>query len=143
MTQVTKTLKEKILAILKLDEAGRIDVFFSKLEKKIERAIQTHKSNLENFKFNINQELEKLREQLEDAQVALDDAYTRISVDNVKTNADIDIFMPEYLNRIDIAEREVQSIESQIENKAKQLEDKIKSTNDAIAILNIRLEKIK
>jgi hypothetical protein len=145
--ETIKTVKlsivEKVLAILGLDDKGRVAAFFAKETKRLEKQKITISKNLENYKFNYEQRCDELREQLEDAQDALDKAYLNVPIEEIKTNADADSFSEVYWNRIDKAEQKVQGIEENIKNEEKLLESEIKESNDMITILETRIEAIK
>lgn len=143
MTIGKKSVIQRIKDKLGLTDDGKIEIFFTKQIKNLERTITTLNKNLENFKFNHEQTMETLREKLEDAQDALDAAYEDVSVEDISSNANAEAFAKLYWSRVDAAEQKVQNIEKEMEDNVKALENKTKETNEKIALTNVRIDSLK
>jgi hypothetical protein len=140
--QKKQTVVQKVLAILGLNDEGRVKAFFNKQVSNLEKSIKVLQRNLENFKFNAENKMNDLREQHEDAVNALEAAYLDVTIEDIKTNADADSFSEYYWRRVDAAEKKVQEVEKQIEELSKHIEEEEKKTNDGIVILQERIKAI-
>lgn len=108
------SLVREIAALLKLGEGGKLDSFFYRLEKKLNREISGHEKNLEVEKFNHEQRVIALEDALEDAEAELKDSYKKIDVRLISNNADQNDFVEIYLENIDDHEEAVEKIKANI-----------------------------
>ena len=103
----------KIMSILKLDDKGKVESFFTREVKNFNRAVKNLKQNLEALKAQYEQDIETLDEKIEDLKDALANAYTNVKVEDIQSNADMDIFSTKYWSTVDCAiaavEREEQA----------------------------------
>lgn len=141
-TAVKTSLKDKILAFLKLDEAGKIGSFLDKEVKKLGKAISNHKRNLDKYISERQEEIENLNDKLEDAKEALEDAYIGISLDNVKNNDAMDRFSSTYWDNIEEKEIAIENFEAQIERKLKLINEETVRVEKIVTRLTIQIEKI-
>ena len=133
----------KIMAVLKLGEEGKIGSFFSKLESDFSREIKAIKHNLAGLEFEHEQQLEKLNEQLEDAQKAVEDAWMNVTADNVATNAAQESFKQYYLLEIALAENRVKDVEREIKDAKGEYKERVEDLNDQISKYEARLARIR
>lgn len=133
----------KIMAALKLGEEGKIGSFFNKLESDFTREIKAIKHNISGAEFEHEQTIEKLTQQLEDAQQAVEDAWMNVTADKVSTNAAQDSFKGDYLYNIATAEEKVESIKRRIKDTEGEYKEKIDDLNDQIAKYEARLARIR
>ena len=143
MKTQNKSVIERIKDKLGLTDDGKIEIFFNKQIKNLERSITTLKKNAENSRFNHDQHAESLREKLEDAQDALEAAYEDVSVDQISSNANADAFATVYWDRIDRAEANVQEIEAAIKANEESKEKYDTAVADKIAIIEVRIASLK
>lgn len=141
-TTVKLSLFERVVKALTGGDEGRVRVFFTKLKKSLERAKEKHEKNLDLAEYNHKANLSALQEKLEDAQNALEAAFENVDVNRIKTNADIDDYINDYLDVVGRDERKVQDIEAQIEAAVESIEETRKVTTEKIAILNVRIASI-
>jgi len=131
-----------ISAFLKLGNDGKLESFFTRVTKALGKEIAAHEKNLSNLKFNHDQAIDELNDSLEDAQVALNEAYMKVDMDQIGKNAEQSAFQEIYLDNLDNHELNVQAIEKRIESE-KEAYSKAKSKIDEqIASLNKRIAKI-
>ncbi len=132
----------KIMAALKLGEEGKIGSFFNKLESDFNREIKAIKHNISGLEFEHEQRLEKLNEQLEDAEKAVEDAWMNVTADKVGTNAAQDSFKHYYLAAITMAEAKVEQIKTNIKDAKGEYKERIEDLNNQIAKYEARLARI-
>jgi predicted nucleic acid-binding Zn-ribbon protein len=142
METTKKSLKDRILAILKLDEAGKVGSFLEKQVKLINKSILVHQKNLEKFISNVKEEIEQLEEKLEDAKEALDEAYTAITLEDVHNNEAMNEFSSYYWDNIVSKENVIEKLNDQIKNCKEKIVKETESVNKAIATMQIHLIKI-
>lgn len=133
-------LVRAIKAFLNLGDEGKLESFFQRVNKTLKKENTVNTKNLENLKFNHEQNLETLKDRLEDANEALDRAYMNINVDRIQTNEQQEAHVDVYLAQIDDQLRVVSGIEKDIERAkerytedAKQIQDQIDSNTKRLA----------
>ena len=115
------SLSRKIAASFNLGDGGKLDSFFDKIDRKTSRNIRGLEKNIEAEEFNLTSVLEKLQENLEDAKVELQEAYSSVDLDKIQTNQAQTDYIPVYLKNIDEKKKEVSRIEKQIESEKEKL----------------------
>jgi len=133
----------KIMAALKLGEEGKIGSFFNKLESDFNREIKAIKHNISGLEFEHEQRIEKLNEELEDAEKAVEDAWMNVTADRVATNAAQDSFKHDYLSAITMAEKRVSNIKNDIKDAKGEYKEKLEDLNDQISKYEARLARIR
>ena len=131
-----------ISAFLKLGDDGKLDSFFTRVVKTLNKEIAAHEANLKTIAFNFTQNLDELKDNLEDAQSALADAYMKVDVSRISTNEDQKDFMERYLENIDNHAAAVKRIEKSIESATEANEEKVKGIKEQVASLKERISKI-
>lgn len=133
-------LVRAIKAFLNLGDEGKLESFFQRVNKTLKKENTVNTKNLENLKFNHEQNLETLKDRLEDANEALDRAYMNVNVDRIQTNEQQEAHVDVYLAQIDDQLRVVSGIEKDIERakekyteEAKQIQDQIDSNTKRLA----------
>lgn len=145
MSKTVKTTTgfvEKVLALFKAGDKAKLQSFFDRELKKLERSVQARNRNIENLQFKLQTDVERLDDQLVDAVQAVEDAYQAITPDDVKTNADCDSFSSTYWANVKSAENEVKRIEDQIKYSTESVEKAIEVEQAEIDRLNARIAKI-
>lgn len=117
--EVKNSLVAKIMTVLGLGDEGKIGKFVAKEIKKANTAIKSLKHNLTAELSQYDIEKGKLKDRLEDANEAVEDAYANITPENVSTNAAMEEFAEVYWKGVVDAERSVESLTNQL----KSLED--------------------
>lgn len=132
----------KVLALLNITEEGRIENFFMKQRKSLEKDIKNLNKNLDTTRDQLQDELEELNDKLEDANQRVEEAYTSVKIEDIDTNEKASHFADVYWDRIERAEKEVSRIEKQIEALTKSKNEDIESIEKEIAERQRRLEMI-
>jgi hypothetical protein len=116
MAEVTKKvgLVARVVAILGLDDAGKMQKFFDKEKKDANREIKKVDTNKNIDKMNHENELGDLQLKLEDAQDRHNDAKTAITPENVVNNEAMARFSESYWANIKRKKDEVTEIKEAI-----------------------------
>jgi hypothetical protein len=141
-TKTTTGFVEKVLALFKAGDKAKLQSFFDRELKKLERSVQARTRNIENLQFKLQTDIERLDDQLVDARQSVEDAYQAITPEDVKTNADCDSFSVTYWANVKSAENTVTSIEAQIEFSTESVNKAIEVEQAEIDRLNVRITKI-
>jgi len=96
---------KRIMSILKLDEAGKISKFFESIVKDAKRAIAQLESNKKSLALQYEINVDQYEEGIEDAAGVVESMYDSVTLEDIKTNADMENFKVRYLNNVGIAER--------------------------------------
>jgi len=136
------SLVRAISSFLKLGDDGKLDSFFTRVAKTLNKEISAHKKNLDNMKFNHDQKVDELQDSLEDANTALAEAYMKVDVSQIGSNAEQAAFQDAYLENIDNHELAVQRIEKSIEAEKESYNSSKKKVDETIESLNKRINKI-
>ena len=126
-------LVKKIMAILKLDEAGKISKFFSGIVKDNKREIAKIEANIKANELEYETEMDQLEENLEDAKEAVDAAYQNVTLDDVKTNESMESYKSTYLSNIRRKEAAVDALEAKIKAKKENYDETLKANKEQIA----------
>ena len=126
-------LVKKIMAILKLDEAGKISKFFSGIVKDNKREIAKIEANIKANELEYETEMDQLDENLEDAKDAVEAAYQAVTLEDVKTNEAMESFKSSYLANIRNKEAIVTRLEAQIKAKKENYDETLKANKEQIA----------
>ena len=132
----------KILALLNLGEEGKIENFFVKQRKALEKDIKNLNKNLDTYEDQKAEALEELNEKLEDAKTKVEDAYTSVTVENVATNEAANSFADTYWYYVANAEAAVEKLETSIKTETEEYDKLLESTKTQIAKKQARLNKI-
>lgn len=136
------TLAERISAFLKSGDDGKINSFFMREKRNLQRDIDAAKKNKTFVEHALEQELDALRDRLEDAIAAVQAAYEDITPDSVKSNAAQDEFSGIYWGKIERAENAVEALNGQVEKANETAKDKHKALDLQIAKLQNRIDVI-
>jgi len=133
------TLVDKIVAKLKLGEAGKLQSFMDRLVRDCNREISGLTQNLSTEKISYEHSLEKLNDDLQDAKEALVDAYMNVDISRIGTNADQDSYKQTYIYNIEDAERTIDRIESKITNLKEEYSKSKKEITEQINAYKARI----
>jgi hypothetical protein len=136
------TLSEKIAAALKLGDAGKINNFFERERRELERSIRANQKNIEAAEYAAEQKTDELRYKLEDAHDSVEAAYLNITPENVATNALQEQFSPVYWAGVKAAEDNVVRLEKEISDVQDQLKEKREGLEKQIQKLQTRISVI-
>jgi hypothetical protein len=137
-----RSLKDKILSILKLDEAGKIESFLEKQVKMLQKSIITNTKNLEKFVAEIRDNIETLDEQIEDAEQALEDAYAKVTLKDVETNDAMNNFSDIYWDNIDNCQQTIKKLEENKKLYLTTIDSETRNVEEIISNLKQKIEAI-
>lgn len=106
------SIARKIAELANLGDGGKLDSFFNKTIKDINKNITAAKTNLTIHKFQFDQDMDKINEDLEDAAEAVIDAEEKVDMDRIGDNASQTAYIPVYLGAIKKAEDNVKYLEA-------------------------------
>ena len=141
-TKAKLSLVDRIVAFLKLNDAGRIQSFFDSETKNCKVQIKKLESNLKQTDLQNEIELEELERKIEDAEGAVDDAYLNVDVEAIKTNADKDSFARIYWGRIKSADQDLEYLQQAHADKLKSIKENKERIEKQIAAYNVRIDKL-
>ncbi len=137
------SIVERVLAFLNITEEGKVNNFFMKLRKNLERDIKNLKKNLDTVTDNYNEKLDQLEENKQDAEVRVEEAYIGVTAEDISTNENASDFMDTYWERIERQETILARINANIESTKEEMETETKSIKEQIAERERKLSKIK
>ena len=136
------SIVRKISAFLKLGDDGKLDSFFTRIEKVLTKEIEGHKKNIEFDTFNSGKIIDDLKDNLEDAKQLEAETYLDVTPDQVTTNQMQKDLIDTYLQRIKSQEGAVKRIEDSIKEEKTKLQDKIDEHNLNIKTCKKRIDSI-
>lgn len=134
---------EKIMKLLKLDDAGKVEKFFRKEIKKHENVIRDTNNLLTAMGNAHEAKLQEIDDKLEDARESLEATYTDVLPANVATNDAMESFAYEYWSRVDAAEDKVKRLEEHRKILIEKYDKEVEATKEKIAKAKARIDKIK
>lgn len=132
---------KRIMSILKLDEAGKISKFFESIVKDAKRAIAQLEANKKALAMQYDMDVDKFNEEIEDAGEAVEAAFDNVTLEDVKTNAEIENFKNVYLARVTDAEKKLERIQKQLKSYTEAYEEKVEDINKQIDKYQARIDK--
>ena len=139
---VFSSLVTKIMAILKLDDAGKLDKFFKGEAKSLNNEIKTIEMNKQTAALEHEMKLSEIDSKIEDAEVAVEDAYTAVNVEDINSNDSMKQFSSRYWTNIDVKEATLKSLLDRREEIIKSYEENLKLRNEKIEKRKTRIAKI-
>lgn len=136
------TVLDRIKKLLKLDDAGRVEKFFTREVKKMTNNIDTVEMNKQSKAFKLKTDLYQIDSDLEDARQAVEDAFDAIKPENVLNNDVMDSFAHEYWANIDHAEQRVKSLEEQRKKVVEAAAEEARVSDEKIAKYKYRISRL-
>jgi len=133
----------KVMAILGLDEAGKIQKFFKGEIKQLNRNITKLEANKQTNKINFDEVISNSKEEIEDATEAVENAYTAINIREINDNAAMKAFSTRYWRNVSAAEETLSILIEGLAISRENNKEKIKDINEQIAKYKARIAKIK
>ena len=143
-TQETQKLSvlDRIKKLLKLDDAGRVEKFFTRETKKMLNNIDTLEMNKQAKAFELKTTLYQIDSDLEDANQAVEDAFDAIKPENVVNNDVMDSFSYQYWANIDQAERRVKTLEERRKQTVEAAAEEARLKDEKIAKYKYRISRL-
>jgi anti-sigma28 factor (negative regulator of flagellin synthesis) len=136
------SLVRKIVTLFKLGEEGKIESFFARQRKTMEREIDKLNKALEIKNFNFKNSKEDLSDAIEDAKQKIEDAYLQVDAEQVANNADADRFADTYWERIERAEAALSRLEKEATREEEEHDEDVKESKAQISERKRRLTRI-
>jgi isocitrate dehydrogenase kinase/phosphatase len=135
-----KSIREKVVSLLKLDDKGRIEKFFNSQVKKINEHISKHEANLKIYGVTYETNLKTLTNKLDSAEEYLEDMYINVDLNEIKTN--FENYSISYWNKISDAESNIKNIQERIKTLGEEYNKQIETTNEQINKHIARVKRI-
>ncbi len=140
--EVKNALAARIVTILKMDDGSKVEKFFTKEVKRLEGEIDTIKMNKQTAELSLKNDFYKLDSKIEDATVALEEAYEAVTIDNVKSNEIMAKFSESYWYNIDTQEAALERLNKERVSIQERYDAELKARNEKIAVRKSRIAKI-
>jgi len=139
---VFSALVGKIMSILKLDDAGKLEKFFAGEVKTIKNGIKAIEMNKQTAALQHEMALSEVDSQIEDAEEALADSYTAVTVEEINSNDAMKSFSAKYWDNIDAKELKLQSLKDDRKAKVEAYDKALEARNNNIAKQEARIAAI-
>lgn len=137
-----KSMFDKVAAFLKLGPDGKLQSFYTRLQRTVEQDIKRLSTSRSILVSNFQEATEQYQYDLQDATEAVDSAWMNVSPEQVATNELQADFMQTYLNGVSRAEAKVKALEAQRESAEEAHSSALKTIDDKIAAANKLLVRI-
>jgi len=139
---VFSALVGKIMSILKLDDAGKLSKFFEGEVKSIKNGIKAIEMNKQTAALQHEMALSEIDSQIEDAEEALRDAYTAVTVDDINNNDAMKAFSPKYWGNIEAKEDRLQRLKDDRKARIEAYDKELEKRNEKITKQEARIAAI-
>jgi len=139
---VFSALVGKIMSILKLDDAGKLEKFFAGEVKTIKNGIKAIEMNKQTAALQHEMALSEVDSQIEDAEEALADSYTAVTVEEINSNDAMKSFSTKYWDNIDAKEQKLQSLKDDRKARVEAYDKALEARNNNIAKQEARIAAI-
>ena len=139
---VFSALVSKIMSILKLDDAGKLSKFFEGEVKSIKNSIKAIEMNKQTAALQHEMALSEIDSQIEDAEEALKDAYTAVTVDDINNNDAMKAFSPKYWGNIEAKEDRLQRLKDDRKARIEAYDKELEKRNEKITKQEARIAAI-
>jgi len=135
------SIRSKILAALEINDEGKVLAFLDYSVKQLNREISSRTHNLSTEKMEFEKSIERLGDQLQDAQEDLEASYF-VDVTALKSSVDKETYFGTYMAQIKAAESKVKSIQERIDSETKRFKENEEKTNTQISSLRESIAKL-
>lgn len=139
---VFSALIKEIMAILKLDDAGRLEKFFKNEVKLLKSDIKVIEMNKQTAALQYEMALSEIDDKIESAEEALKDAYRAVKIEDINNNDAMKQFSGKYWNNIDTKENNLEALKEERKAIVKNYEDHLEARNKKIAKREARIKAI-
>ena len=139
---VFSALIKEIMAILKLDDAGRLEKFFKNEVKSLKSEIKVIENNKQTAALEYEMALSEIDDRIESTEEALKDAYRAVKIEDINNNDAMKQFSSKYWNNIDNKESNLESLKEERKAIVKNYEDHLEARNKKIAKREARIKAI-
>ena len=139
---VFSALIKEIMAILKLDAAGKLEKFFKNEVKSLKSDIKVIEMNKQTAALQYEMALSEIDDKIESAEEALKDAYRAVKIEDINNNDAMKQFSGKYWNNIDTKESNLEALKEERKAIVKNYEDHLEARNKKIAKREARIKAI-
>lgn len=144
---VTNSVKElaivkKVMSLLKLDDAGKIDKFYRQEIKSSKEAIEGLNLNLQVYELERKREVSRSNKNIEDAEIEIEEAYNNVKPENVTNNAAATAYSSVYWAGVEAAERKLNKLKESAKQAEKIYNEIVEDVKGQIAKYQYRIDKI-
>ena len=139
---VFSALIKEIMAILKLDDAGKLEKFFKNEVKLLKNEIKVIENNKQTAALEYEMALSEIDDKIESAEEALKDAYRAVKIEDINNNDAMKQFSSKYWANIDNKEATLESLKEERKAIVKNYEDHLEARNKKIAKREARIKAI-
>lgn len=139
---VFSALIKDIMAILKLDDAGRLEKFFKNEVKLLKNDIKVIENNKQTAALQYEMALSEIDDKIESAEEALKDAYRDVKIEDINNNDAMKQFSSKYWYNIDNKESNLEALKEERKSIVKEYEEQLEARNKKIAKREARIEAI-
>ena len=136
------SLVRRIVNFFKLGEEGKVENFFAKQRKTMNREVQTLEKRIDTMEFSHKQKLEDYDDRIEDAEANVENAYLAVDVDSLGTNESLTEFAEVYWNKVTLAEANLDTLREDRELCIEKHNEAVKAEREQMAERKRRLSKI-
>jgi DNA repair exonuclease SbcCD ATPase subunit len=136
-----KTFVEKVLAFQKSDDVSNVKNKLAAILKWWNKKIDIATRNIATLERYLADKLEDLNERIEEAKLAVDEAYLNISTEHM-TKDERESYVSDYEGQIADAMEVVTDLEESIERATKVYTEEVKNLNEAIAKYKVQIARI-
>lgn len=137
-----KSMFAKVAAFLKLGDEGKLQSFYTRLQRTVEQDIKKLTTSRGILVSNFQEATEQYQYDLQDATEAVDSAWMNVTPEQVATNELQADFMQTYLNGVSRAEAKVTALENQRKAAEEAHASALQAIDDKIAAANKLLVRI-
>jgi hypothetical protein len=140
--QTPKSMFSKVAAFLKLGDEGKLQSFYSRLQRTVEQDIKKLTTSRSLLVSNFQEVIEQYQYDIQDAVEAVDSAWMNVTPEQVSTNELQSSFMGQYLDGVSRAEAKVTALEDSRSRAEKSHASSLESIDAQIARFNTLLVRI-
>ena len=133
---------KRIMKLLKLDDAGKINKFFTKEVKKFETGIRDINNYLSALKNQYEANVSKINDKIEDAKENVTAAYEAVTPEDVINNETMERFSSTFWMKVESAEKKLEELQQSLITLEEEYQEEVKAEEAKIAKLQARIEKI-
>lgn len=139
---VFSALIKEIMAILKLDDAGRLEKFFKNEVKLLKNDIKVIENNKQTAALQYEMALSEIDDKIESAEESLKDAYRAVKIEDINNNDAMKQFSSKYWYNIDNKESSLEALKEERKSIVKEYEEQLEARNKKIAKRESRIKAI-
>lgn len=138
----TIPIVRRICAFLNLGEEGKLDSFFGKVKRQLEKEIKFHKQNIESTTLAWEHKVLEHLDAKEDAEKALEEALMQVDVSKIQSNEHQSKYVEIYLANLDAKKNDLKRLEKEHTKALEAHTDKIEGWEKQIESAEARLKAI-